>query len=63
VGQAFYEVTDPDRDPPQTFAVCLDEKVRVELSKHDPLHPDKLLICRDKALDDTAAAFKDSRSR
>jgi adenine-specific DNA-methyltransferase len=52
----IYEVTDPDKDPPQTFAVCLDEQVRVDLSKHYPLSPDMLLICRDKALDDTAAA-------
>lgn len=52
----IYEVTDPDKDPPQTFAVCLDAEVRVELSKHYPLNPDTLFICRDKALDDTAAA-------
>jgi len=26
------------------------------LSKHYPMNPDTLLICRDKALDDTAAA-------
>ena len=55
-GTTIYEVTDPDKDPPQTFAVCLDEEVRVDLSKHYPLSPDALLICRDKALDDTAAA-------
>jgi adenine-specific DNA-methyltransferase len=55
-GTTIYEVTDPDKDPPQTFAVCLDEQVRVDLSKHYPLSADTLLICRDKALDDTAAA-------
>jgi len=55
-GITIYEITDLDKDPPQTFAVCLDEHVRVDLSKHYPLSPDKLLICRDKALDDTAAA-------
>jgi len=55
-GITIYEITDPDKDPPQTIAVCLDEQVRVELSKHYPLNPDTLLICRDKALDDTAAA-------
>lgn len=51
-----HDVTDPDEDPPQTFAVCFDEEVRVGLSKYYPLSPDTLLICRDKALDDTAAA-------
>lgn len=55
-GITIYEITDPDKDPPQTFAVCLDEEVRIELSKHYSLSPDTLLICRDKALDDTAAA-------
>jgi len=55
-GITIFEITDPDKDPPQTLAVCLDEQVRVDLSKHYPLSPDTLLICRDKALDDTAAA-------
>jgi adenine-specific DNA-methyltransferase len=55
-GITIYEVTDPDKDPPQTFVVCLDEKVRVDFSKHYPLSANTLLICRDKALDDTAAA-------
>ena len=55
-GITIYEITDPEKDPPQTFAVCLDEQVRADLSKHYPLSPDTLLICRDKALDDTAAA-------
>ena len=55
-GITIYEITDPDKDPLQTFAVCLDEQVRVDLSKHYSLSPDTLLICRDKALDDTAAA-------
>jgi adenine-specific DNA-methyltransferase len=55
-GTTIYEITDPGKDPPQTFAVCLDEHVRVDLSKHYPLSPDTLLVCRDKALDDTAAA-------
>jgi adenine-specific DNA-methyltransferase len=55
-GNTVFEVTDPDKDPPQTFAVCLDEQVRVDLSREYPLKPDSLLICRDVALDDTAAA-------
>ncbi len=55
-GTELYEVTDPDKDPQQTFLLCLDEEVRADLSKHQPLTADTLLICRDKALDDTAAA-------
>jgi len=55
-GITIYEITDLDKDPPQTIAVCLDEEVRVDLSKHYALTPDMLFICRDKALDDTAAA-------
>jgi len=55
-GITIYEITDPDKDPPQTIAVCLDEQVRVELSKHYALSPDSVLVCRDKALNDTAAA-------
>ncbi len=55
-GTTIYEITDPDKEPPQTIAVCLDDEVRVDLSKHYPLSPDSMLICRDKALDDTAAA-------
>lgn len=40
----------------QLIVMCLDDQVRAELSKHFPLHAELLLICRDKALDDTAAA-------
>lgn len=55
-GNTLHEVTDPDKDPPQTFTLCLDEEVRVDLSKHYPLAAGDLFICRDKALDDSAAA-------
>lgn len=55
-GNTVYEVTDPDKDPPQRFVMCLDEQVRAELSKHYPLDAELLLVCRDNALDDTAAA-------
>ena len=55
-GNTVHEVTDPDKDPPQTFAVCLDDEVRADLSRHYPLGPDALFVCRDRALDDTAAA-------
>ena len=53
-GATVYEVSDPDTG--QQFAVCLDSKVSADLSRHYPLSPDKLLVCRDNALDDTAAA-------
>jgi adenine-specific DNA-methyltransferase len=55
-GNAVYEVTDPDKDPPQTFTLCLDDEIRADFSKHYDLAPDHLLVCRDRALDDTAAA-------
>src|SRR6185312_1045030 len=55
-GNLVYEVTDQDKDPPQSFTVCLDEEVKADLSKHYPLASDSCLVCRDKALDDTAAA-------
>jgi adenine-specific DNA-methyltransferase len=55
-GNTLYVVTDPEKDPQQTFFLCLDEAVRADLSKHLPLTPASLLICRDKSLDDTAAA-------
>lgn len=56
-GSAVWEVTDPDRDAPQNrIAVCLDDAVRADLSRHYPLAKDDVLVCRDSALDDTAAA-------
>ena len=56
-GATVWEVTDPDREPPQNrIAVCLDDAVRADLSKHYPLGKDDTLVCRDSALDDTAAA-------
>lgn len=53
-GNCIYDVSDPDRG--QTFMVCLDQEVRSELTKHLDLAQDQLLVCRDIALDDTAAA-------
>jgi adenine-specific DNA-methyltransferase len=53
-GNAIYEVTDPDTG--QQFAVCLDDEIKTGLSKHYELTADRLFVCRDKALDDTAAA-------
>ncbi|HZY90333.1 MAG TPA: DNA methyltransferase, partial [Gemmataceae bacterium] len=53
-GNTVWEVSDPDSG--QQFAVCLDEEVRADLSRHYALAPERLFVCRDKALDDTAAA-------
>ena len=53
-GNKVYEVIDPDTD--QKFFICLDEQIRADFAKHCKLNPDSLLICRDIALDDSAAA-------
>jgi adenine-specific DNA-methyltransferase len=55
-GNIIYEVTDADKEPPQTFTACLDDEIRPDFSKHYELSTDHLFVCRDKALDDTAAA-------
>ena len=55
-GNTVYAVTDPDKEPPQSFTVCLDDDIRADLSKHLDLTPGCLFVCRDRALDDTAAA-------
>jgi adenine-specific DNA-methyltransferase len=51
---AVHVVTDPDRE--QSFAICLDEALSSETLVALDLSKDDLFICRDKALDDTAAA-------
>ena len=53
-GNKVYEVLDPDSG--QKFAVCLDDKVGTDFSKHYELTAERLVICRDSALDDSAAA-------
>lgn len=53
-GVMLWEVSDPDSG--QQFTVCLDGEVHADLSKHYELTADRLLVCRDSALDDTAAA-------
>ena len=53
-GNKVYDVFDPDTG--QKFIICLDEQIRAELSKHCELSQDTLFICRDIALDDSAAA-------
>jgi adenine-specific DNA-methyltransferase len=55
-GNTVYEVTDADQETPRTFTVCLDDEIRADLSKHYEVTADRLFVCRDKALDDTAAA-------
>ena len=53
-GNKVYDVTDPDTE--QKFMICLDDKIFADLSKHCELKPEDLFICRDLALDDSAAA-------
>jgi len=53
-GNKVYEVTDPDTG--QKFIICLDDQIRADFNKNCELTLDTLLICRDVALDDTAAA-------
>jgi adenine-specific DNA-methyltransferase len=53
-GVTVYLVTDPDTE--QRFILCLDEAVRADMSRELELTSNDLFICRDKALDDTAAA-------
>ncbi len=53
-GNKVYDVTDPDTE--QKFMICLDDKILADLSKHCELKPEDLFICRDVALDDSAAA-------
>jgi adenine-specific DNA-methyltransferase len=53
-GNSVYLVSDPDNG--QQFTICLDTKIRADFTKHCELSPDSLLVCRDIALDDSAAA-------
>jgi hypothetical protein len=46
----------PDKDAPQTLIVCLDDKIAVDFSKHVELTPKQIVVARDLAFDDTAAA-------
>jgi adenine-specific DNA-methyltransferase len=54
VGPKVYRVTDPDKE--QSFYICLDDEIRLESLRFLNLKKDDLFICRDKALDDEAAA-------
>jgi adenine-specific DNA-methyltransferase len=53
-GNKLYEVLDPDTR--QKFIICLDDQIRADLSKNCEFTLETLLICRDIALDDSAAA-------
>lgn len=53
-GNKIYEVDDPETG--QSFMICLDDQIRADLSKNIDLKSDTLFICRDVALDDSAAA-------
>jgi hypothetical protein len=53
-GNAVYDVTDPDTG--QTLVICLDEKIGLDFLRHCELSASTLPVCRDLALDDSAAA-------
>jgi adenine-specific DNA-methyltransferase len=53
-GNTVYDVIDPDSG--QKFMICLDDKIPIDLSKHCDLTLEDLFVCRDVALDDSAAA-------
>jgi len=50
----IYCVTDPDKE--QSFTICLDDTIHPKTIRALDLSKDDLLICRDLALDDEAAA-------
>lgn len=53
-GNKVYDVTDADTG--QKFIICLDDKILSDVSKSCELKSDDLFVCRDVALDDSAAA-------
>jgi adenine-specific DNA-methyltransferase len=53
-GNKVHDVTDPDTG--QKFIICLDNKILSDVSKSCELKTDDLFVCRDVALDDSAAA-------
>ncbi|MDO8532949.1 MAG: DNA methyltransferase [Dehalococcoidia bacterium] len=53
-GNTVYRVADPDKG--QWFHICLDDALQPATLKALDLTADRLFICRDKALDDKAAA-------
>lgn len=53
-GNSLHKVA--DQKTGQYFFVCLDEKVSADITKFCELKQEDIFICRDKALDDSAAA-------
>ncbi len=53
-GNRVYEVSDPENG--QSLVICLDDQIRADLTRALELKTDDLFICRDIALDDSAAA-------
>lgn len=53
-GNTVYQVSDSEKG--QTFRICLDDALKPATIKALSLGKDNLFICRDKALDDEAAA-------
>jgi adenine-specific DNA-methyltransferase len=53
-GPRIFRVTDPDKE--QFFFICLDDKIRLADLRPLNLTREVLFVCRDKALDDEAAA-------
>jgi len=53
-GNVVYDVIDSESE--QRFIICLDEKIQHDFIKQCELESDHLFICRDVALDDSAAA-------
>jgi adenine-specific DNA-methyltransferase len=52
--QTIWRVSDPERE--QSFHICLDDTLAVEIVRTLGLTRESLFVCRDKALDDTLAA-------
>jgi adenine-specific DNA-methyltransferase len=53
-GQTVYRVADPQRE--QSFAICLDDRITLAALTPLQLAKDDRFVCRDRALDDEAAA-------
>lgn len=60
-GNKVYDVIDPDTG--QKFIICLDDRILSDVSKSCDLRSDDLFVCRDVALDDSAAANLALQSR
>jgi adenine-specific DNA-methyltransferase len=56
LANTVYRVTDPEKDPPQSFRACLDDAIQADIAKALELGTTDLFVVRDRALDDTLAA-------